>query len=171
MQNAPLTYEWDGEAMRPLRHCVAMADKQFVIGEVYRLEIHEDRSANSHRHYFAVLNDAWLNLPEEVAPLFPTCEHFRKVLLIRSGYRDERTIVASSKAEAQRLAAFIKPMDDFAVVVARDATVTVLTAKSQSIRAMGKKDFQESKDKVLSLAAEMIGLSPEMLMQHGGRAA
>lgn len=166
MACAPLAYEWNGEAFVPLRHCVGMANKEFVVHEVYRLAVHEERSAASHNHYFAALNDAWESLPEGTAERFPSVEHLRKWCLIKAGYRDERTIVASSKAEAQRLAAFIKPMDDFAVVLVKDATVTVATAKSQSQRAMGRKDFGESKQAVLEIAAEMVGLSPEMLTQH-----
>ncbi len=148
-----------------------MANKEFVVHEVYRLAIHEDRSATSHNHFFAALNDAWLNLPEEISERFPSAEHLRKWCLIKAGYRDERTIVASSKAEAKRIAAFVKPMDDFAVVVVKEATVIVATAKSQSVRAMGRKEFQESKQAVLEIAAEMIGRSPEMLAQPGRRAA
>lgn len=167
----PLPYEWTGEAMVPLPRVATMADKEFVIGEMYRLAPYEERSANSHNHYFAALNEAWQNLPEDIAERFPTAEHLRKWCLIKAGYRDERTIVASSKAEAQRIAAFVKPMDEFAVVAVKEATVIVATAKSQSHRAMGKKDFGESKQAVLEIAAEMIGRSPEMLTQHARRAA
>jgi len=165
MSCAPLAFEWNGDAMVPLRQCARMANKEFVVREVYRLAIHEERSANSHNHYFAALHEAWQNLPEGTAERFPTEDHFRKWCLIKAGYRDERTIVASSKAEAQRIAAFVKPMDEFAVVVVKEATVIVATAKSQSVRAMGKKEFQESKQAVLEIAAEMTGLSPEMLTQ------
>jgi hypothetical protein len=44
-------------------------------------------------------------------------------------------------------------------------------ALSQSYRAMGKKDFQESKDKVLAILADLIDVSPEVLGQNVGRAA
>lgn len=165
MPCAPLAYEWTGDSFAPLKRCAKMADKEFVIGEVYRLAIYEERSANTHRHYFAALHEAWLNLPEGAAERLPTEDHLRKWCLVKAGYRDERTIVASSKAEAQRIAAFVKPMDEFAVVVVKEATVIVATAKSQSVRAMGKKEFQESKQAVLEIAAEMIGFSPEMLAQ------
>jgi hypothetical protein len=98
-----------------------------------------------------------VNLPEQLADRFATSEHLRKWALIKAGYRDERTIVCASKSEAQRIAAFFKPMDDFAVVVSREATVISWTAKSQSVKAMGNKVFQESKTKVLDVLSEMIG--------------
>src|SRR3546814_8478118 len=108
-----------------------LADRYYVVGETYSLVPQEDRSAVSHRHYFVSLHDAWTNLPEDAAERFQTSEHLRKWALIRAGYRDERSIVCASKAEAQRLAAFIKPMDDYAVVLVSEAVVKVCTAKSQ----------------------------------------
>lgn len=161
----PIAFRWTGEAMVPSHQVVA--DRHFVIGERYTLIQHEERSQASHAHFFACVADVWQNLPEAEAERFSTAEHLRKWCLIKAGYRDERTIVASSKAEAQRIAAFIKPMDEFAIVTVSEATVVVYTAKSQSLKAMGKREFQASKDAVLQIAAEMIGAQPDQL----GRAA
>ena len=80
----------------------------------------------------------------------------RKWALIRTGFRDERSIVCASKAEAERVAAFVKPMDDFAIVIAHEASVLVYTAKSQSMKAMGAKEFQRSKEAVLDYCQGMI---------------
>lgn len=163
MTAVPFYYTWDGEAMIPLPRFQKACDAAFVAGERYKLEPIEERSALSHRHYFAAVNDAWLNLRETEAERFATSEHLRKWALIKAGYHDERTIVCSSKAEAHRLAAFIKPMDEYAVVLVFDATVRAYTAKSQSLRAMNRKDFQESKDKVLAILSDMIGVKPAEL--------
>lgn len=157
----PLVFRWDGEAMVPLNP--RAADRMYVVGEQYRLEPREDRSAASHAHYFAALNDAHANLPDDLAERFPTPGALRKYALIRAGYRDERSIVAASKAEARRIAAFIRPMDEFAVVSVHDAAVVVWTAKSQSMKAMGKKAFGESKTAVLGFVAELLGCSPDQL--------
>lgn len=165
----PLEFTWDGESMTPLKP--RLADRYYVVGEVYRLEPSEERSLNSHRHYFASVAEGWRNLREEFEDRFPTSEHLRKWALIKAGYRDERSIVATSKAEAQRLAAFMKPMDDFAVVVVSECVVTVYTAKSQSMRAMGKKDFQSSKDAVLGIIAGMIGTTAAHLSANAEKAA
>jgi len=121
------------------------------------------RSAVSHSHYFAAVNEAWRNLPEDMADDFPTSEHLRKWALVKSGFRDERSIACSSRAEALRIAAFVRPIDEFAIVVVREAVVTVYTAKSQSLRAMGKAEFQRSKDGVLDVLAKLIGTSTEDL--------
>lgn len=163
---APQLFVWDAgrSVMVPVRR--ALADKTYVDGESYRLGVIEERSANSHSHYFAALNEAWMNLPDDMAERFPTVEHLRKYALIQAGFRDERSIACASKAEALRIAAFIKPMDGYAVVIVREAVVTVLTAKSQSMKAMGKEDFQQSKQKVLDLVSVMIGVTPDDLSSN-----
>lgn len=166
---APLPFRWTGEAMAPMRR--KAADATFVVGQIYRLEAVEERSAASHNHYFAAIAEGWRNLPEIEMERFPSPDFLRKWCLIKAGYRDERTLVCSSKAEAQRIAAFVKPMDEFAVVTVSESVVRVWTAKSQSMRAMGKADFQKSKDDVLSLIAAMIGVSPDQLQREGAKAA
>lgn len=166
--SAPMLWRWDGEAMVPANQRFAReADKAFTIGETYTLEEVCHRSMRSHRHYFATIADAWESLPERYAGEFVTPEHLRKRCLIEAGYRDERTIVASSKAEAIRLAAFIKPMDDFAVVSVSGPTVVVWTAKSQNTRAMDPQTFAQSKDAVLLILARMLEVSPDELRRQG----
>ena len=159
----PLPFVWDGEALRIRPSFQRQADDQFCIGETYTMAPVEERSAASHRHYFSAINEAWQNLPEDLAGRYPTAEALRKAALIRAGYRDERSIVCASKAEAGRVAAFVRPMDDFAYVTVSEAVVTVYTAKSQSLRAMGKAEFQKSKDDVLTALAAMIGVRTEEL--------
>lgn len=167
----PVTFTWTGETMEPLQRFRRLCDRQFVVGESYPLVVQEDRSSHSHRHYFASIHDAWLNLPEDQAERFQTSEHLRKYALIRAGFFDEKSIVCASKSEAQRIGAFIKPMDTFAIVVAREATIRVFTAKSQSVKAMGKKEFQDSKQKVLDIVSGMIGVDTGALNANAGKAA
>lgn len=166
----PARYEGDGEFV-VLNSFRKRADKDFVVGLVYNLDVVEQRSAASHAHYFACVSAGWQSLPESAAEQFPSPEHLRKFALIKTGYRDERTIVCSSKAEAARLCAFIKPMDEFALVVPNEATVTVYTAQSQSHRAMGRDRFQASKDDVLAYVSDLIGTDVTALRSNAGRAA
>jgi len=63
----------------------------------------------------------------------------------------------------------LKPVDEFALVVAKEATVTRYTAKSQSEKAMGKTDFQASKDSVLAIVSEMIGATKKALENNNGK--
>lgn len=161
----PIIFRWSNGTMIPKHQ--AIADREYEPDRDYVLVEQEHRSQATHNHFFASLQDAWANLGEDAAERFPTPEHLRKWALIKAGYRDERTIVCASKAEARRIAAFVKPIDDYAVVIAREAVVAVLTAKSQSVKAMGRADFQASKEAVLQIVAEMIGAQPDQL----GRAA
>ena len=86
--------------------------------------------------FFAVIREAWLNLPEAEAERHRSPDHLRKWALIRAGYRNELTIACASKAEADRKIGQLKALDDYAVVLARDNLLIVYTAKSQSLKAM-----------------------------------
>jgi hypothetical protein len=167
----PIYTRWTGEAFVPLGRSKAECDATRVVGEVYRLIDHHDRSEASHNHYFAALTDAWRNLPEDQSERFPTPEYLRKWALIQCGFRDERSIVCGSNDMALRIAAFIKPMDEYAVVIVVHSVVRVYTAKSQSMRAMGKEDFQASKEAVLGYVAAMIGTTADELAKNAGQAA
>ncbi len=168
---APVPFRWEGDCFIPAPGFARRCDELFTVGQVYRLVEQEDRSAASHRHYFAMINEAWANLPEGAAERFPTPDALRKYALIKAGYHDSRTLVASSRAEALRIAAFVRPQEEFSIVTTDGATVTVYTAKSQSMRAMGREAFQASKDAVLSVLADLIGTTTDALAAHAGQAA
>jgi hypothetical protein len=163
-------YAWDGAALRPLPAFAAIAER-FAVGEVVWLEPAAARSQPNHRHYFACVREAWINLPERLALQFPTEEHLRKYALIKARFCDQRSIVCASNTEAQRIAAFVGPLDDYAIVSVEDRLVTVITAKSQSAGEMSKARFQASKDAVLGVLAEMIGADPTALAEAGKRSA
>ena len=157
---------WTGDSFEPLPGFRKRADAAFVVGQVYHMEPVEERSARTHRHYFALVNEAWQSMPDDFAERFPTPESLRKFALIKAGFADSRQIVAASRAEALRLAAFIRPMDEYAVVSVSEAVVTVWTAQSQSMRAMGKERFKASKDGVLAAIETMLDLEPGTLGQQ-----
>ncbi len=50
-------------------------------------------------------------------------------------------------------------------MVVSGATITEYRAKSQSLRAMGKQEFQASKDAVLGYISDLIGVKPSELEQ------
>lgn len=166
-------FTWDGESMVPLPRFTADADKRFIIGERYALEPIEDRSAVTHRHYFAAIREAFVNLPEDKAEAFASPDALRKHALIRCGYCDTETFIASSKAEAQRIAGFMRRAqgEDYSIITVQDAVVTRLTAKSQSMKAMPKGEFQASKQATLEFIAGLIGVEPDALSSHARAAA
>lgn len=165
MESAPLIATWDGEAFAPLPRYAKECDAAFVIGERYRVEFIEERSAKSHRQYFASLKEGFDNLPEEIADRYLSVEHLRKAALCATGFCNEMQIACASKAEALRTVATIKALDSYAICAVRDSVVFVRTAHSQSTRAMGREKFEASKQAVLSYVAGLIGVEREALSQ------
>jgi hypothetical protein len=167
---APLPFRWDGESFVPINQRFAkIADAEFVVGQSYDLVVHEERSKRSHDHFFAQVTEIWQTLPEHLAERYPTAESLRKYALVQAGYCKTRHIVCSSSKEAHRFMRELGGDYDFAAV--NGSSVSFFIAHSQSYRAMGKKDFQESKDKVLAILADLIDVSPDVLGQNVGRAA
>lgn len=160
--DAPILFQWSGDGMVPAsRHWAEVADRAYVVGEKYALVQQSERSDKSHAFYFAQINDMWESLPDHLAEQFKSPEMLRKHALIRCNYADKRSIVCASKAEALRVAAFIQPMDTYAVVSVDAATVTVWIAQSQSYRSMDRKSFEASKSEVLGWIADLLGLSAD----------
>jgi hypothetical protein len=165
----PAEFHWDGKVMVPMPRFRKLADKQYVAGECYTLGISEDRSAASHRHYFACVTDAWRNLPEDKVERYPSPEHLRKWALIRAGYHDERSIVCEGNKQARAIVALVEALDEFSVTMVRGPVIKVYTAKSQSTENMTREQFERSKQDVLAILAEVIGVSTKQLEKEGGQ--
>jgi len=114
------------------------------------------------------LNDAFENLPESQAGRFRTPDHLRRWALVQAGFRNEAHYLAHSKAEALRFASFFASLDEYAVVTVTDKMATLYTAKSQSMKAMSAKEFQASKQAVLDVVANLIGVTAEALSREAG---
>lgn len=156
-------YEGEGAWSAPSPRWGKRADEIYVIGQDYLMAEAHNRSQKSHDHFFASLTESWKNLPETIAERFPTADHLRKYALIRAGFCDTHTLSCNSAAEARKVARFMEPIDEFSIIIATAATVTRYTAKSQSLRAMGKDEFQRSKDAVLEIVSSLIGTTPAEL--------
>lgn len=168
----PLNWRWDGESMTPIGHrAKSEADKQFVIGSVYRMAEEQERSSASHKQQFAWLHDAWMNLPEDIADEYPSSEHLRKAALIEGGFYTETITDVGSNAAAIRMASFVKARDQFCVAIVRGPLLVVRDPMSQSTRVMGAKMFQKSKTSVMEIVAALIGVAPETLERNAGKAA
>lgn len=150
--------------MTPLARFQHRCTDQFEIGKVYRLIQDEERSMASHRHYFACIHEGWLNLPENIARRFLNEDHLRAWCLIKAGWSNERDIVCDSINDAGTIGSFIGEREPYVVVVVDGRVVKVFSARSQSVRSMGKEAFQQSKQDVLDLIEAMIGLKQGSLM-------
>jgi len=165
MNAPPMIFRWDAEAevMRPLPHFRKRANTTYVDECDYRLAPVEERSDISHRHEFAWLKEAWSNLPEAIADLYPSVEHLRKRALIEAGFYTEDIVDAGSNAAALRVSATVRHLDEFALVIVRGPAVVIRRAKSQSYRSMNREEFQASKDGIIGVVATMLGVTPAEL--------
>lgn len=184
MKLRPLPFRWiavdlvdqDGVAERvmamvpnkPYRKTAAM---QYEEGQEYLLAPHEARSMASHGHYFATIHEYYVNLPETIMARWPSSEHFRKWCLCETGWYSEKEFEMADEKKAESLAHFIRTEDEFARIFVRAARVLVHLPLSQSLRAMGKTDFEASKQDVLALAAQFVGVSPSAMGNEVGRHA
>lgn len=153
-----------------------VAHKQYTLGDRYPLSIVEVRSRASHDHYHACIQEAFLNLPENISARFPSPDHLRRWVLIETGWYDEKEFEFDNEKDARRLGTFIRTEDDYARInIAKVADkkfkVIVRRAKSQSYAAMEKKAFTDSKQAVLDYLETMIDVSRGTLKKQAGRSA
>lgn len=168
MSDSPILYVFVDGAMVPANpYWARKAGEAFKPGTRYELVEHQERSMASHRAFFASVNEAYQNLPEEMQDNFVSAEHLRKFALIRTGFCDSHTSTWPTKAIAQKVANEMRPIDEFSIVDVRGTTVTRFVAKSQSVRAMGKDEFMRSKKAVLDFVASLIGTSAQELEKQG----
>lgn len=161
---------WDGSTLTPTGHYgLAAAREAMEPGDVVVVEVDHPRSINSHRHQFAEINSAWRHLPEAVQglPWAASPKTMRKHALIVTGYRNTYTLDCGANATAERVKGALQAAEagrhGYAISQVRGPVVTVWTPESQSMRAMGGKRFQESKEAVLNWIAGQIGVTPEQL--------
>lgn len=159
MTENPFALRFDGTNLVPSNRLVGKRMREhFEVGRIYKITEEKERWPDTHRHFFATVRDAWLTLPEDVMARYPSPEALRKKMLIQCGYCDERAVVCGSPEDAKRVAAFIAPMDDFAVVLATANVVQVFTAKSQALKAMDNRQWLDSKNAVLESIDDLLGL-------------
>ncbi|MPZ36638.1 MAG: hypothetical protein GEU95_01020 [Rhizobiales bacterium] len=167
MDYFPIAFRWTGEAMRPLPRCAQEAANRFAVGETYLLVEDKQRSSKTHRHQFAWVNKAWLNLPEWAGrePWAVSPDSLRKYALIRRGFCTTSQVVCDSHAEALRWCAFMREqVDEYVLVSISDTVVTTFRAESQKMKAMGARRFQQSKEAIFDfIARHVIGVEPENL--------
>lgn len=156
----PMRYEGDG-----LFRCLHPKRVKLAVGEVHGWQMAEHRSKASHDHFFACVNEAWKSLPEDMADDFPSPEHLRKWSLIKAGFCSETRIACANNSEAMSLATKAKAMDKYSIVNLDGKVVTIWTADSQRKDAMGRKLFQEAKERALDIISQLIGTDAATLKE------
>ena len=151
----------------------------------------ESRDMRKHNAFFAALGDHYDNLPEAVAfkrdpatnkfvldehdlriPVWPTEEHFRKWLLIETGYCEVKEFQCVNREHARRLAFFIRTEDSYARIGYHgETTVVVKKPLSQSLGSMKSQVFNECMKACLDLAEALTGVPRGVAMKNAGRSA
>lgn len=171
MTQAPKLFRfmWRDGVFVPENRIAAYCDDCFGEGEIVSFERREERSIASHNHFFACVQEAFNNLPE-ADNRFPSPDALRKWALIKNGYCNKTECVCDSPQQAAAVAAFTGNAEGIIIVV-KENVVVKYTAKSQSVKAMGKTEFQLSKDVVLDTISELIAVKRKKLEDNTGRAA
>lgn len=166
-----LAYRVENGALVPIRRYAEEFARVFSEGELYRMEEVHPRSLSSHRHYFACINEAFKNLPAPYSERFLNADHLRRWALIMAGYCEQNTIATASDKAAIAAAALVAELDEYAITEVSENIVTVYRAKSQSVKAMGAKEFQASKDATLNEISRLLNVDVETLKANAGAAA
>ena len=156
----PMLYEGNG-----LFRCLHPKRVKLDVGAVHGWQMAEHRSKASHDHFFAIINEAWKNLPEDMADDFPSPEHLRKWSLIKAGFCSETRIACANNNEAMTLATKAKAMDKYSIVAIDGKAVTIWTADSQRRDAMGRQAFQEAKERALHIISNLLGTDITILKE------
>lgn len=169
--------QWDGGSLAPAsRLWAGVCDKNLVVGERYWIIEDKERSTKSHDHFFALIAKAWANLPERYDHQFPGrdgAELLRKYALIKAGYHHMKTVVFQTHEEAARAAALVENHADperYTIADVNGCVVSIFWAESQRRMVMGADRFQQSKQAVLEIVAEMAGVTVEELVATTGQA-
>lgn len=157
-----LVYEGGGKFIGASSFWCMKADELFDEGRRYILHALDERTDKTHKHYFAQLRDIWHNLPDRLLQKFPNPDVMRQHALILTGFVTSRTYCADTQAEAKRIAAFIESDDAiYSIVSVQKCNVIELRAASQSYEAMGRKEFQRSKEAVLAWCWDLVGVDAD----------
>lgn len=152
----PLTYMGNGQFQTP-KGFVKRADAELAEGETMKWEIAQERSGASHRHYFALIEEAWANLPEGMAEDFPNPDSLRKWALIKAGFCTVVKIVCEDQNEANTAKhSMLNGTEGYKICTVSNNVLTIYTAMSQRKKAMGAEAFQKSKDATLQIISELL---------------
>jgi len=131
----------------------------------------DEKTENFRRAYFAMVREAWRNLPEQIADRFPDHGRLRKWALIKAGYANEQDLVCESVTDALRFTNYLTKVQPHSVVTCKANVIKIWTAKSQRRGAMNPEEFKDSANAVLDLLSEIIGTKVRELRRNAGKAA
>jgi hypothetical protein len=174
----PFVAIWEGDGFRPLRRFQKILDSHFVCGRPYTLEERMDRSAASHRQFFATVKDLWANLPQKYDGRWCNETLFRATALAMTGFATVVDHVVDTPDEAARFEVMARAMratrsdsvEDYKLVLAQGNVVRIYHPWSQAYRAMDKDTFQRSSQAVMEWCSALVGVTVEEAQNVGRHA-
>lgn len=167
----PILYVRVDNHLVPLPRFMKLFDEQIAVSEEVALDRVQNRSMASHNHYFASLHEGYLNLAEEYAQEFDSEEHMRHWCLCKEGFCTSTRWVMNTAEDARQLRKALKEANASTIVGVEGNVATVYHPYSQSLAAMGKTIFEESKQAVLARVASMARTTVAELNKNAGRSA
>lgn len=125
----------------------------------------KDQSDPMRRRFFAIVREAWHNLPDDKRERFPSSEILRKTALCRVGWAESRQITCGNRKAALEVAILARHLDRYAIVDVSETVVTVFTARSMSKRQCPKKTFLEVSERALDWVSALLGTDAATLGQ------
>ncbi|MEL6411689.1 MAG: hypothetical protein AAFQ38_14930 [Pseudomonadota bacterium] len=165
---------FDGQALIPDGNfSVAQVNDRFGAGQVVVVDLDPQRSGKSHKHQFVFVKTAWENLPDYLvdAPFAVSVETLRKHALIATGFCHTEMVPVGTKQRAERVAVAMSSLASrahgYCITDVRGSVAYCHTAQSQSVKSMGRDEFQKSKQAILEWLADLIGVTPADLAAMG----
>lgn len=148
----------------------ALCKRQYAVDEDYALGPVEGVPSRSRGGFFAAVNEAWKNLPEE-DERFPSPEHLRKRALVQAGWAKHAQYIMDTPKDAKNMARALRGADEYAVIKVGGNVVDVWTAKSIATGQINAEEFQAVKTKALDWVATLARTTRAELEANAGRAA
>ena len=166
-----ISFIWSGTAMIPKPAAMPFCVNHFERGEEYRLMVQEDRSVAFHKFFFAVLDTAFANLPEDLVARFPTKYKLRLWCLAYAGFSHDQTLTYRNEYEARLIYDYAVQREDDSHIQINGNEVQIFTPYSMSYASMHKEEFREAAEAIFDILSKMIGVDVTTLKKNADKAA
>lgn len=166
-----IIYDCTGDGLKPVARHRDLFARLFEAGKRYLLIEFNERSRDTHDHFFATVTGYWHQWPENYERELPSPDHLRKHALIRTGHYIQSVM---AHASAMTAAAYVRDFlhyVDYAEGSISGATTVMRIAKTQRKKVMEAVEFQKSKQDVLDFCQAVTGIAPEDMEREAKKGA
>lgn len=169
-----LTWDREAQAFRPSNgRALMLADEQFEHGADYSMAAIDERSGNSHDHFFCATREAFDNWPEDYPHALPDEDHLRYHALIATGYYDQVVVYGETAEAANADALKIVRRVPYAEISAFETVAIVRLPRTMKKQRNGgdmdRAEWQKAKQDCLDFYAAVLGISVDQLREQAKR--